>query len=359
MRAVKPSDRGEVVVKIDEGDSNNKEYAGGSVRLRQKESSLDGEQQQPPQQAERCRSSMSEGAEVVRCTSNTSFQRRSSLSRSAKTKSRMMDQYEEPERRSDRVPWSGQLRSGLLPKALDDDEDDPLWEDFPDDYRKMKLSTLTILQFVSLIVIIAFFICSLFIHYLKEKHLWKLKLWKWQVLILVLICGRLVSGWGIRIVVFFVERSFVLRKRVLYFVYGVRKAVQNCLWLGLVLLAWHFLFDKKVERETKSDKLKYVTKVLVCLLVGTLAWLVKTLMVKVLASSFHVSTYFDRIQESLFIQYVIETLSGPPLIEIRNAEEEEEEARISDEVNKLLNAGGAMPSDLKGTAFPLQRMERL
>ncbi|KAF5443748.1 hypothetical protein F2P56_036283 [Juglans regia] len=335
------------------------EYIGDSVRLFQKEPSFDGEQQQPLQQAAQCCGSGSEdlGGEVVRCTSNTSFQRKSSLSRSAKMKSRLMDQPEEPERRSDRVPWSGQLRSGLLSKAVDDDEADPFWDELPDEYRKRKLSALTILQFVSLVVMITFFICSLFIPYLKKKHFLKLKLWIWQVLILVLICGRLVSGWGIRILVFFIERNFTLRKRVLYFVYGVRKAVQNCLWLGLVLLAWHFLFDKKVERETHSDKLKYVTKVLVCLLVGTLVWLVKTLMVKVLASSFHVSTYFDRIHESLFIQYVIETLSGPPLIEIRNAEEEE--AKLCDEVNKLQNAGATMPSDLKATAFPPPRSGRV
>ncbi|KAF5443747.1 hypothetical protein F2P56_036282 [Juglans regia] len=327
------------------------------VRHRNKEPSYDREQQPQSQQ---CRDGGSGdlGGEVVRCTSNASFQRKSSLSR-AKTKSRLMDPPEEPERRSERVPRSGQLRSGLLPKALDEDEEDPFWEDLPDEYRKTKLSALTVLEFVSLVVIIAFFICSLFIPYLKEKNLWRLKLWKWQVLILVLICGRLVSGWGIRILVFFIERNFVLRKRVLYFVYGVRKAVQNCLWLGLVLLAWHFLFDKKVERETKSDKLKYVTKVLVCLLLGTLVWLVKTLIVKVLASSFHVSTYFDRIQESLFTQSVIETLSGPPLIEIRNAEEEEAEARLSDEVNKLQNAGATVPHDLKATGFPPPKSGRV
>ncbi|KAF2612385.1 hypothetical protein F2Q70_00013825 [Brassica cretica] len=115
--------------------------------------------------------------------------------------------------------------------------------------------------------------------------------------------------------------NFMLRKRVLYFVYGIRKPVQNCLWLGLVLIAWHFLFDKKVERETNATVLKYVTKVLVCLLVAVIIWLIKTLLVKVLASSFHMSTYFDRIQESLFTQYVIETLSGPPRVVIHIEEE--------------------------------------
>jgi hypothetical protein len=62
-----------------------------------------------------------------------------------------------------------------------------------------------------------------------------LHLWKWELLVFVLICGRLVSGWVIRIAVFGVERNFLLQKRVLYFVYGVRSAVQNALWLGLVL----------------------------------------------------------------------------------------------------------------------------
>ncbi|XP_062107217.1 mechanosensitive ion channel protein 6-like [Humulus lupulus] len=314
-----------------------------------------------------------EEKEVVRCTSNASFQpelsfqRRSSLLR-ARTKSRLMDPPDDQDRRADRVhrsgqiprsgqvlksgllPKSGQMKSGFLGKAGEDEEDDPFFdEDLPDDFTRSKLSALTLIQWASLVLIVAALACTLSVTCLREKNLWKLKLWKWEVLIAVLICGRLVSGWGIRIVVFFIERNFLLRKRVLYFVYGIRKAVQNCLWLGLVLVAWHFLFDKKVERETRSEGLKYVTKVLICFLVGTLLWLVKALIVKVLASSFHVTTYFDRIQDSLFNQFVIETLSGPPLIEIHKTEEEDE--RLADEVQKLQNAGATIPPDLKATAF--------
>lgn len=335
-----------------------------SMRRRHRDSPADEEYkgQQPPQRDRRAYGNGHDdgGAEVVRCTSNSSFQRdvsfqrKSSLLR-AKTKSRLLDPPEQPDRRSGvrsgRVPpKSGQIRSGLLSKALDEEDDDPfLEEDLPDEYKKSNLGALTLLQWASLILIIAALVCTLSIPYLNRKNLWKLKLWKWEVMVLVLICGRLVSGWGIRIIVFFIERNFLLRKRVLYFVYGVRKAVQNCLWLGLVLIAWNFLFDDKVQREVKSNALEYVTKVLVCLLVSTLVWLVKTLMVKVLASSFHVSTYFDRIQDALFNQYVIETLSGPPLIEIRKNEEEEE--RLAEEVMKLQNAGATIPPDLKATAF--------
>ncbi|XP_030461426.1 mechanosensitive ion channel protein 6-like [Syzygium oleosum] len=288
--------------------------------------------------------------EVVKYASSGSFQGKSSLLRT-KTRSRLMDPPEEPNRRSGRIRRSGQVRSGMLGRAGDEEEDDFFLEDdLPEKFKKAQFGAITLLQWVSLVLITGALVCTLAIPASKRRELWNLKLWKWEVTVLVLICGRLVSGWMIRLVVFFIERNFLLRKRVLYFVYGVRKAVQNCLWLGLVLIAWHALFDKKVERETNSDSLRYVTKVLVCFLVGTLLWLVKTLIIKVLASSFHVSTYFDRIQESLFNQYVIETLSGPPVIEIRRTEEEEES--IVAELQTFQKAGMTVPLDLRAAAFP-------
>ncbi|CAK9178370.1 unnamed protein product [Ilex paraguariensis] len=284
-----------------------------------------------------------EQQEVLVCSSNSSFRQKSSWLRT-KSKSRLMDPPED--QRSQRL-----MKSGMIGKVSEIDEDDPfLEEDLPDEYKTMKFSTLALLQWVSLILIIAALVCSIAIPFLRRKTIFELELWKWELMILVLICGRLVSGWGIRIVVFFIERNFLLRKRVLYFVYGLRNAVQNCIWLGLVLIAWQCIFDKKVERMTDGMVLPYVTKIWVCLLVGTLIWLLKTLLVKVLASSFHVNTFFDRIQESLFNQYVIETLSGPPLIEIE--EEQEEEERVMVEVQKLQNAGATIPADLRANLFP-------
>ncbi|KAL3514818.1 hypothetical protein ACH5RR_027535 [Cinchona calisaya] len=285
-----------------------------------------------------------EPEEVLVCSGNNSFRRKSSLLMT-KTKSRLLDPPEQ-DQRSQRM----MMRSGVLGKSSEVEEDDPFLEDdLPEEYKKMKFSSLTVLQLVSLILIVAALICSLTIRVLKKRTVFELELWKWELMILVLICGRLVSGWGIRVVVFFIERNFLLRKRVLYFVYGLRNAVQNCVWLALVLIAWQCIFDKRVDRITNGKILPYVTKIWVCLLVGTLIWLLKTLLVKVLASSFHVSTFFDRIQESLFNQYVIETLSGPPLIEIQ--QEQEEEERVLAEVQKLQNAGAKLPADLKANVL--------
>ncbi|MCL7032588.1 hypothetical protein MKW94_024023 [Papaver nudicaule] len=274
-------------------------------------------------------------------------------------KSRLMDPP--ADMKSGRVPAaSGQIRSGFIgisSRLMErDEEEDPFAEedDIPDKYKTSKFFTpLVILQWASLIIIMTAFVGSLTIIELSKRRLWALPLWKWELIIFVLICGRLVSGWGIRILVFFIERNCVLRKRVLYFVYGLRKAVQNCLWLGLVLLAWHYLFEKKVIAREEEVIPVFVTKFLILLLVGTLLWLLKTLLVKVLASSFHVSTYFDRIQESLFTQYVIETLSGPPVIEIQRNQEEEEQ--VMAEVEHLQSSGCTMPPGLREAALkPMQ-----
>ncbi|XP_019058677.1 PREDICTED: mechanosensitive ion channel protein 8-like [Tarenaya hassleriana] len=303
------------------------------------------------------RTNMMEQDEVVRCTSNMSSRRRSDLLSRAKPRSRLQDpppQRDEDRRNSGWIGRSDQLPSGFLGKTSEEEEDDPLAdEDVPEEYKNGKLDALTVLEWMSLVTIVAALGCSLSIQSWKKVTLWRLHLWKWEVFLLVLICGRLLSGWGIRIVVFFIERNFLLRKRVLYFVYGLRRGVRNCIWLGLVLLAWLFLFDKKVQRETKSKFLPYVTKILVCFLVGNFLWLIKTLVVKVLASSFHVSTYFDRIQEALFNQYVIETLSGPPMIEMSRIGEEEE--RAQEEMYKMQSAGANLPPELCAAAFPPEK----
>ncbi|RVW44024.1 Mechanosensitive ion channel protein 10 [Vitis vinifera] len=94
------------------------------------------------------------------------------------------------------------------------------------------------------------------------------------------------------------------------------KSVLVFIWLGLILLAWGLLIDSGVKRSRKTTRiLNYVTRALASCLVGAVLWLAKALLIKILASSFHVTRFFDRIQESLFHQYVLQTLSKPPSME--------------------------------------------
>ncbi|KAJ0763878.1 putative mechanosensitive ion channel MscS, LSM domain superfamily [Helianthus annuus] len=267
------------------------------------------------------------GEEVVVCSANAAFKRTSTLLR-MKTKSRLSDQ-----------PDFNLRTSGSGNGVGDIDEDDLLIDDdLPDEYKKLRYSKWTLLQLISLILIVGCLACTLAIPRFRNKDLYDLDWWKWEVMLLVVICGRLVSGWVIRILVFFLERRFLLRKRVLYFVYGLKKAVQNCIWLTLVLIAWQCIFDKKVKRMSYGKKvLPRVTAIWICLLVGTLVWLLKTLLIEVLALNFHVSKYFDRIQDSLFNQFVIETLSGPVVIGIQKEYEEDDWGM--EDIEKLENIG--------------------
>ncbi|KAL2895437.1 Mechanosensitive ion channel protein 8 [Bienertia sinuspersici] len=266
--------------------------------------------------------------QVVRCSSNASFQQKKSGLMRMKTKSRLMDPPEDDKR-------SGRMnRSGFLGKSEEIEEDDPFGEDLPEEYKKGKLGIFAIIQWVSLVLIVAALICGLVIKELRGKTLWICNYGKWEVMILVLICGGLVSGWLIKLIVFFIERNFLLRKRVLYFVYGLRSSVQKFLWLGWVLLAWILILDKKVEKETKSSSFALCNQDSHLFYGGNIDVLVKTLLLK----------------DALFNQYVIENLSGPPFLELQRHQEEEE--RAISEVQKLQNAGVYIPPDLRANCFP-------
>ncbi|XP_050211531.1 mechanosensitive ion channel protein 6-like [Mercurialis annua] len=240
-------------------------------------------------------------------STNDNFQRNSWRSLVNRTKSRLIDPPEVQYQRAD----------GAFEKNSNHGEEDDDMDDNSEEYKKITFSLLTMFPPAMLVLVTTALVCTLSISPIRKQKLWDFPLWKWEILILSLICGNLVSGWGTKIVVIFIEHKFLFRQRVLYFVYGLRKPVQNCLWLCLVLLVWHWIFNNKAD-ENESKILQYVTKILVCLFVGTFIWLLKTLIVKALASSFHVNTFFDRIQEALFDQYVIEALSGPPLYERQN-----------------------------------------
>ncbi|XP_059634775.1 mechanosensitive ion channel protein 10-like isoform X2 [Cornus florida] len=174
-----------------------------------------------------------------------------------------------------------------------------------------KLKSIAYLEWIVFVGTLAVLISSL--TKLHNDRIWGLEIWKWSVLALVIFCGRLVTEWFTNILVFLIERNFLLKKKVLYFVYSLKKSVRVVIWLGLILLAWALLINRGVERSKKTTRiLNYITRGLVSSLIGAAMWMLKTLLVKILASSFHVKRFFDRIQESIFHQYVLQTLSGFP-----------------------------------------------
>ncbi|KAL9242155.1 hypothetical protein vseg_016182 [Gypsophila vaccaria] len=206
----------------------------------------------------------------------------------------------------------------------DEDEDDDVYKSnlLANKKTLKKLKVLTSMNWILLFTLTGLLVCSLTIQRLKETLLWDLTLWKWCVLIEVIFSGRLVTKWFVNIVVFMVERNFLLKKKVLYFIYGLKRSVQVFLWLGFILLTWILLFNRSrgIHRSEKDNKvLHYITMGIAGVLVGAGIWLLKTLSIKIVALSFHVQRFFDRIQESIFHQYILQTLSGPPVMEMEES----------------------------------------
>ncbi|XP_022869579.1 mechanosensitive ion channel protein 10-like isoform X2 [Olea europaea var. sylvestris] len=205
----------------------------------------------------------------------------------------------------------------------DDDDDDDDEEVYKTENVKInkkkhgkKLKVLILIEWIAFVSIMAVLIASLTVNRLKDSTILGSKLWRWSVLVLVIFCGRLFTEWLTNFLEFLIERNFLLKKKVLYFLFGLKKSVRVVVWLGLILLAWGLLINRGVKRSWKTTKvLNLITKGIASSLIGAVMWMVKTLLIKLLASSFHVRTYFDRIQESIFHQYILQALSGPPSME--------------------------------------------
>lgn len=56
-----------------------------------------------------------------------------------------------------------------------------------------------------------------------------------------------------------------------------------------------------------------------CAFTAATLWVIKVLLVKILANTFHRTAYFDRIQDTLFHQYILEALSQPRTLRSRGA----------------------------------------
>ncbi|KAJ0981186.1 hypothetical protein J5N97_009441 [Dioscorea zingiberensis] len=206
------------------------------------------------------------------------------------------------------------------PAVGEDDEEEEICKkgqlvDGNKERRRLKVRIL--IEWSILVSSMGCLITSFFVHRLQNFVIWGLEIWKWCLMVTVICCGRLVTQWFIAVLVFLIQRNFLLGKKMLYYIYGLKNSVQVCMWLGLILLSWSLVFHQGVPRSQKTKKvLDSVSRALISMLIASLIWLGKTLSVKILASSFHMTRFFDRVHESIFHQYLLQMLSGPPMMEL-------------------------------------------
>jgi hypothetical protein len=202
----------------------------------------------------------------------------------------------------------------------DEDPDEIIYRkvEFSKGKHKILLTTKVLIELFVFVCIAGSLLASLIVEELRRTEIWSLGLWRWCMLVMVTFCGMLFTKWFMHIVIFMIEMNFLLRKKVLYFVHGVKKYVQVFIWIGLILLTWTLFINHGVQVQRSKLAAKFlndVTWTLVSLLIGAFLWVIKKFLLKTLALNFHVKSFFDRIQESIFHQYVLQTLSGPPLMD--------------------------------------------
>ncbi|KAF2287155.1 hypothetical protein GH714_038461 [Hevea brasiliensis] len=203
-----------------------------------------------------------------------------------------------------------------------------------DEKHEMMENTLIFIESTAFVCITGLLIATLIVDRLRDTRIWDFEMWKWCCLILAVLCGRLIGYLFTEAQVKLIWKICSRRpwiERAIYFAYGVKKSIIVFIWLGLVFLAWALLFDSGVKRSKDVRKiLNDVTRGLAGCLIGIAIWLVKTLLVKLVAS-FHVKTLFERIKEANCNRKILEAVSNKK----KDSEEDTSELLNAIRVKKL------------------------
>ncbi|KAF8023450.1 hypothetical protein BT93_F0834 [Corymbia citriodora subsp. variegata] len=203
---------------------------------------------------------------------------------------------------------------GSIPSpAAEEGDDENVCETLYPKSQVMSGKTKVILaQQLAFVCLTGLLIASLTILNLRNTVIWHVHLWGWCLLMWAIFCGKLATDWMVRLLVFLIERKFLLKEKVLYFLFALKDSADVFAWLCLVFLAWVLLINHGVKRSTHvTEILGWVTRALASCLIGAALWVIKTFLMKLLSSSFQCKRFFDRIHDHIFKLHVIRTLSRP------------------------------------------------
>jgi len=135
------------------------------------------------------------------------------------------------------------------------------------------------------------------------------------------------------------------RRRLLYYMHGLKTNVSACIYFSVALIAWFVHLrprikgtGEKTEDEQEAQKTAdFVLHVIISLLGGSILWLIKSTFLLVLAASFCCDRFFDRAKESLAQEYVITALDLGPLP--KSEAEAKAKRRVLDVVKDCLTCG--------------------
>ncbi|XP_021744169.1 mechanosensitive ion channel protein 9-like [Chenopodium quinoa] len=184
-------------------------------------------------------------------------------------------------------------------------------------------------------------------------------MWQWSLLVTVLLCGPLLSKL-LHYMVIFIDTKFELfgvaaaaRENVVYYTVELIESAWVVLWFSIILVAWLWVVEDPSYlgmKEDQNEKLKkkfaktfpIITVTLITIIIGSVFWLLKDVVLLMAKSSFHISKFFERVNDALMHQHVINRLTpradtydiGEPNLCQRMCDWKEKMPSLSDQVNQ-------------------------
>ncbi|KAK9943614.1 hypothetical protein M0R45_009217 [Rubus argutus] len=130
----------------------------------------------------------------------------------------------------------------------EDEVDKEIYKKAISRYKHMKVKKKILTEWIIFLCSLGVLMASLTVKKLVNVMVWGLEFWKWCVLFMVIFNGMLVASLFMHFTVVVTEKNTLLRKKVLYFLLGIKKNVEVVIWLAFVLITWLCLFNSKIER---------------------------------------------------------------------------------------------------------------
>ncbi|KAK6240719.1 hypothetical protein SCA6_006108 [Theobroma cacao] len=190
-----------------------------------------------------------------------------------------------------------------------------------EELKQGKVRKLVIAQCLSCLVLLLSLPFSIWLPTWNQLSLSDLVIWKWNLFLLSLLSGKIIFRGMLNLVVLSMGWKFSKQKRLFYYIYGTRSAVENCLWVASMFVLCNIIFNQKLRR-VHLETLFYINKVLSFLLVSSVVWIVKTIIFTYLAVSYNSHILSSRMRDLEFSEKMIQQIApkGNALEKIRNEE---------------------------------------
>ncbi|GAB4842560.1 hypothetical protein Ancab_012536 [Ancistrocladus abbreviatus] len=175
-------------------------------------------------------------------------------------------------------------------------------------------------------IMLVWLVINLTVPGLRRKNVLGSPLWKWSLLVVIIACGYIAISIVTRLMLYFLTKLYKGGKDGGYFLRELRRSVNVIVFSVSAFLLWHFYFlSNRGLKDTShtDDFFYYITWTMVALLIFSVLWLVKTILLLQWEAHAVYHRFTTRILRAGFQLYFLAIIAGISWDTFRPAEEEE------------------------------------